>query len=34
MKLYDNDGGGSFRDITAGSGLDVPFYGTGVAVGT
>ena len=33
MKLYDNDGGGSFRDITAGSGLDVPFYGTGVAVG-
>jgi hypothetical protein len=33
MKLYDNDGGGKFRDITAGSGLDVAFYGTGVAVG-
>lgn len=33
MKLYDNDGTGKFRDITAGSGLDVPFYGTGVAVG-
>jgi hypothetical protein len=33
MKLYDNDGTGTFRDITAGSGLDVPFYGTGVAVG-
>ena len=33
MRLYDNDGSGNFRDITAGSGLDVPFYGTGVAVG-
>ena len=32
MKLYANDGSGNFRDITAGSGLDVPFYGTGVAV--
>ena len=33
MKLYDNDGTGRFRDITPGSGLDVTFYGTGVAVG-
>ncbi|HAM72542.1 MAG TPA: CRTAC1 family protein [Verrucomicrobiales bacterium] len=31
--LYENDGKGHFRDVTAGSGLDVPFYGMGVAVG-
>ncbi len=33
MALYTNDGAGRFRDVTAGSGLDVPFYGQGVAVG-
>lgn len=32
-KLYLNDGRGEFRDATAGSGLDVTFYGTGVAAG-
>ena len=31
--LYRNDGKGSFRDVTAGSGLDVELYGIGVAVG-
>jgi hypothetical protein len=31
--LFANDGKGNFRDVTAGSGLDVPFYGIGVAVG-
>jgi len=31
--LYRNDGRGGFRDITAGSGLDVELYGMGVAVG-
>jgi hypothetical protein len=31
--LYRNNGKGQFSDITAGSGLDVSFYGTGVAVG-
>lgn len=31
--LYHNDGKGNFKDITAGSGLDVSFYGMGVAVG-
>src|SRR5690606_1062329 len=31
--LYRNDGRGGFRDITAGSGLDVQLYGMGVAVG-
>jgi hypothetical protein len=30
--LYRNDGDGRFIDITAGSGLDVPIYGTGVAI--
>ena len=29
--LYENDGHGHFRDITSGSGLDVPMYGTGIA---
>ncbi len=33
MKLYENDGTGHFRDVTAGSGLDVSFYGMGVAIG-
>jgi enediyne biosynthesis protein E4 len=31
--LYRNDGTGKFTDVTAGSGLDVPLYGMGVAVG-
>jgi hypothetical protein len=31
--LYRNHGQGQFTDITAGSGLDVPHYGMGVAVG-
>ena len=31
--LYRNDGKGGFQDATAGSGLDVPLYGMGVAVG-
>jgi len=30
--LYRNDGKGGFRDVTAGSGLDVEIYGIGVAV--
>ena len=33
MALYHNDGRGRFTDATAGSGLDVSFYGMGVAVG-
>ncbi len=33
MALYENDGSGRFVDATAGSGLDVSFYGQGVAVG-
>ncbi|HLH52067.1 MAG TPA: CRTAC1 family protein [Verrucomicrobiae bacterium] len=33
MALYHNDGHGKFTDVTAGSGLDVSFYGMGVAVG-
>ena len=33
LKLYANDGHGKFTDVTAGSGLDVSMYGTGVAVG-
>src|SRR6187551_3568090 len=32
MALYHNEGSGQFRDATAGSGLDVSFYGMGVAV--
>jgi hypothetical protein len=31
--LYRNDGRAGFRDVTAGSGLDVELYGIGVAVG-
>ncbi|MBX3747694.1 MAG: CRTAC1 family protein [Verrucomicrobiae bacterium] len=31
--LYRNDGTGRFTDVTAGSGLDVTFYGMGVACG-
>jgi hypothetical protein len=31
--LYRNAGQGRFVDVTAGSGLDVPMYGMGVAVG-
>lgn len=31
--LYHNDGNGHFADVTAGSGLDVPLYGMGVAIG-
>ena len=33
MSLYENDGTGNFTDRTAAAGLDVSFYGTGVAVG-
>ncbi len=33
MALYHNDGKGHFSDVSAGSGLDVSFYGMGVAVG-
>ena len=33
MALYRNDGSGSFEDVTAAAGLDVSFYGQGVAVG-
>ncbi len=31
--LYNNDGTGRFTDVTAGSGLGVPFWGFGVATG-
>lgn len=31
--LYQNDGTGQFKDVTAGSGLGVTFYGMGAAVG-
>ena len=33
MALYENDGRGSFTNVTAASGLDVPLYGMGVAIG-
>lgn len=33
MKLYQNDGGGKFADVTEAAGLAVPLYGMGVAVG-
>jgi hypothetical protein len=32
MKLYRNDGAWTFKDATAGSGLDVPCYGMGLAI--
>ena len=32
-QLYRNDGGGHFTNVTAGSGVDVPGYGMGVAAG-
>lgn len=31
--LYENVGGGKFKDVTKGSGLEAPLYGMGVAVG-
>src|SRR5437868_2954565 len=31
--LYENLGGGKFKNVTAGSGLEQPIYGMGVAVG-
>ncbi len=33
MALYHNDGHGHFTEVTKGSGLDVSYYGMGVAVG-
>ncbi len=33
MGLFRNDGTGRFDEVTSGSGLDVTFYGMGVAVG-
>ncbi|MFO1511801.1 MAG: CRTAC1 family protein [Verrucomicrobiota bacterium] len=33
MALYRNDGHGHFTEVTKGSGLDVSFYGMGVAIG-
>ncbi len=33
MKLYHNNGNGTFTDVTARAGLNVPMYGMGVAVG-
>ena len=33
MALYRNDGSGHFENVTAETGLDVTFYGTGVACG-
>ncbi len=33
LALYRNDGKGHFDEVTAGSGLEVSFYGVGVAVG-
>jgi len=33
LTLYHNDGKGNFKDVTASSGLDISFYGMGVAVG-
>ena len=31
--LYENDGTGTFRNVTSGSGLNVTFYGAGIACG-
>lgn len=33
MELYQNDGEGQFENVTPGSGLDVSFYGMGIACG-
>jgi len=33
LQLFENDGRGRFKNVTAGSGLDVSLYGMGVAVG-
>ncbi len=33
MALYGNDGTGRFQDVTHAAGLDVTFYGQGIAVG-
>ena len=33
MALFQNDGHGNFTDVTSAAGLDVSFYGQGVAVG-
>jgi hypothetical protein len=33
MALYRNDGHGNYEDVTTAAGLDVSFYGQGVAVG-
>ena len=33
MKLYRNDGGGGFSDVTGPAGLQVPLYGMGAAIG-
>ncbi len=33
LKLYHNDGNGTFSDVTAKAGLEVELYGMGVAVG-
>ena len=33
MALYQNDGTGKFKNVTAAAGLDVSFFGMGVAVG-
>jgi hypothetical protein len=33
MALYRNDGTGRFENVTAGSGLDISWYGMGVAIG-
>jgi len=33
MKLYHNNGNGTFTDVTARAGLDIEIYGMGVAIG-
>ena len=33
MKLYHNNGNGTFTDVTARAGLDIEMYGMGVAIG-
>lgn len=33
LSLYRNDGKGHFEEVTASSGLDISFYGTGCAIG-